>query len=71
MPLTKFYNIYAELGLKTLFFIKNDEVFFINKHKKIQASCYILDIFIKKHTEPVLEAETPEEAMDIYMLLEK
>ncbi len=70
MPLTKFYSP-TEVKTKFLYFIKNNKVFLINRKKIIKKSCHTLGDFIKKYPEPVIEAETPEEAIDILMILGK
>ncbi len=72
MPLTKFYkeNV-TKVKVNFLYFIKNNKVFLINREKIIRESRYKVYSFTKEYTEPFLEAETPEEAMDIYMLLVK
>jgi len=71
MPLTKFYEAKSNTKAKFLYFIKNNKVFLINRKKIIKKSCHTLGDFIKNYPEPVIEAETPEEAIDILMILGK
>ncbi len=67
MPLTKFYK--PKQYQDFLYFIKNNKVFLINQNKNIRKSYYKVYNFTSEYSEPFIEAETPEEAMDIYMLL--
>ncbi len=69
MPLTKFYITNSSKTNKFLYFIKNNKVFLINQNKNIRKSYYKVYNFTSEYSEPFIEAETPEEAMDIYMLL--
>jgi hypothetical protein len=72
MPLTKFYIPRNSRKNKYLYFIENNKVFLINiKQKRIRKSCYGLVEFKQKYTGPAIEANTPEEAIDIHMILGK
>jgi len=70
MPLTKFYS---STGAKVnfLYFIENNRVFFVNRKKLIKKSYHTLGDFKEQYPEPVIEAETPEEAIDILTILGK
>jgi len=69
MPLTRFYKSRSELRHTFLYFIRGSNVFLINTRKEIKRSSFSLDLFKKSYTGVFTEAETPEEAIDIFMLL--
>ena len=66
MPLTKFYW-YKRGGY--IYFIQNNEVFFASFSGRVAKSAISLESFKKQYTEPSIEAETPEEALDFYRIL--